>query len=68
MVLHHGAEMHLRISHGKLYEENQFALSAFSYLISYMFDCWDGYYARKYNMESKFGDYYDHVSDMFIGI
>ena len=23
----------------------------------------DGDFARKYNMESKFGDYYDHITD-----
>ena len=33
------------------------------YFISYLFDCVDGYYARKYNMCSKFGDLYDHIKD-----
>lgn len=32
-------------------------------LLSYFFDCLDGHFARKYNMCSKFGDYYDHLSD-----
>lgn len=32
-------------------------------LISYYFDCMDGHMARKYNMVSVFGDYYDHISD-----
>ena len=31
--------------------------------VSYVLDCVDGYMARKYNMVSKFGDYYDHISD-----
>lgn len=31
--------------------------------VSYVLDCIDGYMARKYNMVSKFGDYYDHISD-----
>tara|TARA_Y100000389_G_C17286929_1_gene425949 strand:- start:160 stop:735 length:576 start_codon:yes stop_codon:yes gene_type:complete len=33
------------------------------YIISYILDCSDGYFARKYKMTSKFGDYYDHISD-----
>ena len=32
-------------------------------LLAYFFDCLDGHMARKYNMCSKFGDYYDHLSD-----
>ena len=41
-----------------------------SYLISYFFDCMDGYFARRYKCVSKFGDYYDHIKDacVFIGI
>lgn len=41
---------------------------AVTYYISYFFDCMDGYYARKYNMVSKFGDMYDHVKDMIVTI
>jgi hypothetical protein len=33
-------------------------------LISYYFDCMDGHMARKYNMVTVFGDYYDHISDI----
>ena len=33
------------------------------WIISYILDCSDGYFARKYKMTSKFGDYYDHISD-----
>ena len=29
-------------------------------------DCLDGYYARKYNMITVFGDQYDHFRDIFI--
>lgn len=29
----------------------------------YLFDCWDGYFARKYNLVTRFGDYFDHISD-----
>jgi phosphatidylglycerophosphate synthase len=32
--------------------------------MSYYLDCVDGHYARKYNMTSKFGDYFDHYSDI----
>ena len=32
-------------------------------LLSYFFDCLDGHFARRYNMCSKFGDYYDHLTD-----
>lgn len=45
-------------------------LFAISYLISHLFDCFDGHYARKYKMTSKFGDYFDHIKDVtvFVGI
>jgi phosphatidylglycerophosphate synthase len=33
--------------------------------IGYIFDCWDGYMARKYDMGTVFGDWYDHLSDIF---
>jgi phosphatidylglycerophosphate synthase len=36
------------------------------YFISYMFDGADGQYARRHNMVSKFGDYYDHFKDWTI--
>jgi len=35
------------------------------FVISYYFDCVDGKLARKYNMVTKFGDYYDHFGDLF---
>ena len=34
------------------------------FFISYMFDCYDGNYARTYNMTSDFGDLYDHIGDV----
>ena len=37
---------------------------AFYYFLGYFFDCVDGPMARKYNMATKFGDYYDHVTDI----
>ena len=36
------------------------------YIISYALDCMDGYMARKYNMQSKFGDYLDHITDLIV--
>ena len=41
-----------------------FLISIAFYILSYFCDCLDGYVARKYNMISKFGDIYDHVSDV----
>ena len=39
-------------------------IAALFFLISYYFDCMDGHFARKYNMVTKFGDYYDHLADI----
>jgi phosphatidylglycerophosphate synthase len=36
------------------------------YLLSYFFDCVDGHYARKYDMITEFGDFYDHVKDFLV--
>ena len=33
------------------------------YILGYLFDALDGFYARKYNMETSFGDKYDHYTD-----
>ena len=40
-------------------------LFAVLFLISYILDCADGNYARRYHMVTRFGDYYDHLSDVF---
>jgi len=32
-------------------------------ILSYFFDCLDGHFARRYDMCTKFGDYYDHLTD-----
>ena len=42
-------------------QKNKFLILA---IFSYFLDCLDGHYARKYNMCTKFGDYYDHVTDL----
>ncbi len=35
-----------------------------TYMFGYLLDCVDGMYARKYNMTSTFGDYYEHARDI----
>ncbi len=42
-----------------------FVIASILYVVAYYFDCADGKFARKFNMTSKFGDYYDHISDVF---
>jgi phosphatidylglycerophosphate synthase len=37
---------------------------AFWFLLSYILDCSDGLFARTYDMVTKFGDYYDHITDI----
>ena len=44
------------------YYKTGFAL----YWLCYIFDCLDGYYARKYNMITRFGDFFDHFRDVFV--
>lgn len=50
-----------------LYKNNIIFFVIF-FIISYFFDCFDGFFARKYGMTSKFGDYYDHIKDAFVYI
>lgn len=38
------------------------------YLISYYYDCMDGYMARKYSLTSNLGDIYDHIKDYVTGV
>ncbi len=42
--------------------QNLFAMLC--WFIAYYYDCADGFFARKYGMATKFGDLYDHVSDV----
>jgi phosphatidylglycerophosphate synthase len=48
--------------------KNNIILFIIFFIISYFFDCFDGFFARKYGMTSKFGDYYDHIKDAFVYI
>lgn len=50
-----------------LYKEKIYLFISF-YLLSYFFDCFDGYFARRYKMTSKFGDIYDHVKDTIVNL
>jgi len=47
-----------------LFYKDKYILGGLLFLLGYYFDCTDGKYARKYNMVTKFGDYYDHISDL----
>lgn len=38
------------------------------YIFGYYFDCLDGHYARTYKMCTKFGDLYDHFSDILFWV
>ena len=42
----------------------KFRIGAVLFFIGYFFDCLDGNFARTYNLTSKFGDYYDHLTDI----
>ena len=46
----------------------QFVPFAITYLTSYYLDFLDGAYARKYNMVTKGGDYYDHIKDWSVNL
>ena len=36
------------------------------YIVWYFLDCLDGHYARKYDMVTTFGDYFDHFVDTWL--
>ncbi len=39
-------------------------ITSLCFLLSYLLDCTDGFYARKYNKCTTFGCYFDHSSDV----
>ena len=43
----------------------KFKIAALFLIIAYYFDCADGKLARKFNLQTTFGDYYDHFGDLF---
>ena len=44
--------------------KNKYIIGTILWFLSYYFDCADGKMARKFKMISKFGDIYDHTSDI----
>jgi phosphatidylglycerophosphate synthase len=48
--------------------KKKYIIGAILYTISYMFDCFDEYYARAHDMVTKLGDYYDHIKDWTVMI
>lgn len=46
--------------------DHNFIYFAVMFSLYYLLDVVDGYYARKYSMCSKLGDYYDHIRDTLI--
>lgn len=51
-----------------LFYKNNYILSALFFILGYFFDCLDGNLARQFNMISKFGDLYDHITDIFVSV
>jgi CDP-alcohol phosphatidyltransferase-like enzyme len=50
------------------FENKYYRTSAILLFLAYFGDCLDGHMARKYNMDTTFGDYYDHLADMLFAI
>lgn len=46
--------------------KNKYIYSAIAFLISYFYDCVDGFHARRLDMETSFGDWYDHITDIVV--
>ena len=44
--------------------KQKYKIGAILIFVGYFFDCMDGNFARKYDMVTKFGDWYDHISDV----
>lgn len=51
-----------------LFHFQYYILSVLFFTTAYILDCADGNFARRYNMETSFGDYYDHISDLSKGL
>lgn len=50
-----------------IYKE-QYVYGSLLFFLGYFFDCVDGYMARKFNMITKFGDLYDHITDWVVSV
>lgn len=46
------------------FEKKMYRSAAIIYMYAYFCDCLDGHLSRKYNMGTKFGDYFDNVTDI----
>ena len=46
--------------------KSKYILAGIFFGLSYIFDCFDGNFARKYNMVTKFGDWFDHAKDTLV--
>jgi phosphatidylglycerophosphate synthase len=46
------------------FEKKMYRSAALIYMYAYFCDCLDGHLSRKYNMETTFGDYFDHITDI----
>ena len=51
-----------------LYYKKSYILAGLVFFVSYFFDVMDGYFARIYDMKSKFGSYYDSITDIVVGL
>lgn len=47
-----------------LFKNGYYRTTAILYMLSYFGDCLDGHMARKYNMDTPLGDYFDHIADL----
>jgi phosphatidylserine synthase len=45
------------------FQNGYYRTASILFFASYFGDCLDGHMARKYNLETVFGDYYDHLAD-----
>lgn len=52
------------VGFGYFFENGYYRTSSLMFLANYFGDCLDGHMARKYGMETVFGDYYDHITDI----
>lgn len=49
-------------------ERGSMGLFVVAYLLSYFFDCIDGQFARTYDMVTRFGDFFDHFTDLLLDV
>lgn len=47
------------------FKNKLYKIASVIFLIAYFCDCLDGHMSRRYNLDTKFGDYFDHIADVF---